>query len=305
MAKRISSKKVNKKSLGSSLDFLIPSKIDEEVSKNPQKAIKEMSQKFAMIPLKEIEANPDQPRKEFDEEALTELSDSIKVHGLIQPITVRRLAPNQYQIISGERRWRASKLAELEEVPAYIRIANDQELMEMALIENIQRENLNPFEIAVSYHRLKSEFDLTDEQLANRVGKGRSTLTNYLNLLKMYPPIIEALKKDEISMGHAKAIKGIKDHIIQRELLDIILKKGLSVRDTEKLAREYSNKKKAPTSPKGKNKQEYKELVQHFKEFFEHGTIRVQVEDEYKGSIVISFKSKEELHHLYKCVEQG
>ncbi|MEN0002779.1 MAG: ParB/RepB/Spo0J family partition protein [Bacteroidota bacterium] len=304
MAKRLGSKKV-KRSLNSSLDFLIPSKIDEEVSKNPQKAIKELSQKFAMIPLKEIEANPDQPRKEFAEEALKELSDSIKVHGLIQPITVRRLAPGQYQIISGERRWRASKIAELEEVPAYIRIANDQELMEMALIENIQRENLNPFEIAVSYYRLKSEFDLTDEQLANRVGKGRSTLTNYLNLLNMYPPVIEALKADQISMGHAKAIKGIKDSVLQRELLNMILDKQLSVRETEQLARTYSQKKKKATPSKTSNGEEYKELLQHFKDFFGNGRIRIQVEGEHKGQIVIPFKTKEELHHFFKCVEQG
>lgn len=303
MAKRIGSKKVSKASLDSSLDFLIPSKIEEEISKDPQNAIKEFSQKFAMIPIKEIEANPDQPRKEFAEEALTELSDSIKIHGLIQPITVRRLAPGQYQIISGERRWRASQMASLEEVPAYIRVANDQELMEMALIENIQRENLNPFEIAVSYYRLKNEFDLTDDELATRVGKARSTMTNYINLLKAYPPVIDALKKDLIGMGHAKAIKGIKDPVIQRELLDIILKKNLSVRDAEKLAKEYSQKKK-PVVPKNNTPAEYEELLQHLKAFFGNGRIRIQSEGEDKGNIIIPFKSKEELQHYFKCVEQ-
>lgn len=306
MAKRISRKKVNKKNLDSSLDFLIPSKIDQQISENPEEAVKELSQKFAMIPIGQIQANPDQPRKEFDEEALNELSESIKVHGVIQPLTLRRLEPKVFQIISGERRWRASQLAQLEEVPAYIRIANDQEMMEMALIENIQRQDLNPFEIAVSYYRLKEEFELTDERLAERVGKRRSTVTNYLGLLDMHPEVINALKRDQIAMGHAKAIKGIKDKLLQKQLLDTILSKRTSVREAEKMAKAYSSQpKKDKKSKLNPNMpEEYKEILQNFKEFFGSGRIRISLESEGKGQIIIPFTSGDELEHFFKCVEQ-
>ena len=211
MAKKISSKnptKVSKDQLRSSIQSrfagtgsgggihaIIPKNIDEEIERDPEKIVKEFSQHFAMIPLKEIEPNPGQPRKDFDPEALEELAASIQVHGLIQPITVRRFNDHEFQIISGERRYRASQIAGLEEVPAYIRIANDQTILEMALIENIQRQDLNPFEVAVSYYRLKEECNLTDLELSKRVGKKRSTITNYLRLLDLHIEVIEALKK--------------------------------------------------------------------------------------------------------------
>lgn len=307
MAKRLGKKKVNKAKLGDSinnLDFLIPQNIDQQMAENPEQAVKEMSQKFAMIPITQIQANPDQPRREFEKEALEELASSIKIHGVIQPLTLRRLEANVYQIISGERRWRASQLAEITEVPAYIRVVNDQELMEMALIENIQREDLNPFEIAVSYYRLKDEFDLIDEELATRVGKKRSTITHYLGLLDMDIVVIESLKKGIISMGHAKAIKGV-DKKLQKQVLDEIVEKKLNVRDAEKLAKTYSKaKSKSQSKTTNTMPDEYKEILQNFKEFFGSGKIKINVDNSGKGQIVIPFDTTDQLEHFYKCVEQ-
>jgi len=307
MAKRLGKKKVSKAKLGDSinnLDFLIPQNIDQQMAENPKQAVKEMSQKFAMIPIEQIQANPDQPRREFEKEALNELAASIKIHGVIQPLTLRRLETNIYQIISGERRWRASQLAEITEVPAYIRVVNDQELMEMALIENIQREDLNPFEIAVSYYRLKDEFNLIDEELATRVGKKRSTITHYLGLLDMDIVVIEALKKGRISMGHAKAIKGVEKNL-QKQVLDEIIGRKLNVRDSEKLAKSYSKAKSKSLSKTTNNMpDEYREILQNFKEFFGSGKIKINVDNSGKGQIVIPFDTTDQLEHFYKCVEQ-
>ena len=163
------------------------------------------------IPLGEIEVNPLQPRQDFNQEHLQELAESIKVHGIIQPITVRRLSKNQYQLISGERRFQASKIAGLAMIPAYIRSADAQQMLEMALIENIQRENLNPIEIALSYQRLITECNLKQEELGDRVGKNRTTVTNYLRLLKLPPDIQAALRDNRISMGHARAIVSVEN----------------------------------------------------------------------------------------------
>ncbi|MCB0631712.1 MAG: ParB/RepB/Spo0J family partition protein [Saprospiraceae bacterium] len=296
---------------GAGTSALIPDNIDEQIAINPEGLVKELSSHFAMIPIAQIEVNRDQPRREFEQEPLEELAESIKVHGIIQPITVRRLADKQYQIISGERRWRASQLAGMEEVPAFIRIANDQALMEMALIENIQREDLNPIEIAVSYQRLKDEFQLTDEELSERVGKKRTTITSYRNILKLHPDVIDALKKQDISMGHAKPISGIDDKLLQKEFLQQILDKELSVRRTENLARSYKPKK---TKPKPKHTEvgnsqfalERDQIVKDFRAFFGHKDIKMEMEgkDSDKGQIVIQFKDKEQLHNLFKCIEQ-
>ena len=163
------------------------------------------------IPLEEIEVNPFQPRSHFDQEALLELAESIQVHGIIQPITVRRLSEHQYQLISGERRFQASKLAGLKTIPVYLRTANDQQMLEMALIENIQRENLNAIEIALSYQRLMSECNLKQEELGERVGKNRTTVTNYLRLLKLPPDIQIAVRDNKLSMGHARAIINVEN----------------------------------------------------------------------------------------------
>jgi ParB family chromosome partitioning protein len=265
-----------------------------------------------MIPIEQIEANPDQPRREFEKEALQELAESISVHGIIQPITVRRLADKQYQIISGERRWRASRLADLEEVPAFIRIANDQTLMEMALIENIQREDLNPFEIAVSYFRLKEEFELTDEVLSERVGKKRSTVTNYLRLLDLHPDVMDAMRNQIITMGHARAIAGIKDKLLQRECLKQMFDaegKLMSVRAAEKLAKSFhppKGKTQKKETPDTRLQAERDRILKDFKDFFGTPNIKMEMEKDSreKGKIIIEFKDNEQLNFFFKCVEQ-
>lgn len=191
----------------------------------------------SLVKISNIEANPDQPRTEFDKTELQELADSIKMHGIIQPLTVRKLGGNTLQIISGERRYRAAKLAGLKKVPVYIREADDIALLEMALIENIQRSDLNALEISISYQRLIEECDITHEDLAERVGKKRSTVSNYVRLLKLPPVVQKAVKNESISMGHARVIAGVDGASDQLVLLDKILKQGLSVRAAETAAK--------------------------------------------------------------------
>jgi ParB family chromosome partitioning protein len=191
----------------------------------------------ANIPISQISANPFQPRSEFEQEALEELAESIRVHGVIQPITVRKAGFEKYEIISGERRTRASILAGMKDIPAYIRLANDQEMLEMALIENIQREELNSIDVSLSYKRLMEECGLRMEELGERVGKKRSTVNNYLRLLKLPDDIQLGLKVGKISMGHARALVGVEDAIIQLTIFDRIIAEGLSVRNAEALAR--------------------------------------------------------------------
>ncbi len=306
MAKQVV--RVGTKQLGSGIDALFSAKIDDAIRENPAEVVRELSHTFANIPIGEIEANPDQPRKEFDPDALDELAASIRVHGLIQPITVRRLSPSEYQLISGERRLRASKLSGLTEVPAYIRIANDQEMLEMALIENIQREDLNAIEVAITYHRLKEECNLTDERLAERVGKKRSTITNYLRLLDLHIEVIEAIKRNDLSMGHARAIASIEDKLLQKEALAEVLSRGMSVRDTEKLVKAYSGKaaKKAPAPKPGSDKlpSDYNVILGDFRAFFGSGRIQIKLDEDGKGQILIPFDSVDQLTEFYRCVEQ-
>lgn len=196
------------------------------------------------VPINHIEANPFQPRIEFDEDGLIELAASIKEHGIIQPLTLRKKSRNNYQIISGERRFRASQLAGLNAVPAYIRSANDQTMLEMALIENIQREDLNAIEVAISFHRLIEECALTQEELGQKVGKKRSTVTNYLRLLKLQPEIQLAIKENVISMGHARALLGIADDEKRMKIFNQLLDDDLSVRKLEAIVKEKSEKTK-------------------------------------------------------------
>jgi ParB family chromosome partitioning protein len=191
----------------------------------------------SVIKIKTIEANPFQPRSNFEENALQELSDSIRQHGIIQPLTVRKLGYDRYQLISGERRFRASQMAGLTEVPAYIRVADDQAMLEMALVENIQREDLDPIEVALSYKRLIDECSLTQEQLSEKVGKQRSTVTNFLRLLKLPAPIQKALRDREITMGHAKALINIENEDRQLAIFALALEQDFSVRQIEELAR--------------------------------------------------------------------
>lgn len=203
------------------------------------------------IPVSQIETNPYQPRTHFDAEALQELSESIKIQGIIQPITVRQLAPGQYQLISGERRLQASKLAGLESVPAYVRTANDQQMLEMALIENIQRENLNALEIAFSYQRLIAECNLKQEELGDRVGKKRTTINNYLRLLKLPPEIQAGIRDGQISMGHARALVNVEFIENQLFLYKKIIREQWSVRQIEEAVRKLSENNPNQTENKG------------------------------------------------------
>jgi len=236
-----------KKELGRGIKALL-SNIESNNSQLEQRLESKTANSTSLIKLSKIEANPDQPRRKFDKEALKELADSIKIHGIIQPITVRKFGGNNYQIISGERRYRAAKLAKLDKVPVYIREADDVALLEMALIENIQRADLNAMEIAISYQRLIEECDITHEELSNRVSKKRSTVSNYVRLLKLPPKVQAALKNQKISMGHARVIAGIDDTTAQLILLDKIIGEGLSVRSAETA----SKSKLAPTSSRAK-----------------------------------------------------
>ncbi|MTI20759.1 ParB/RepB/Spo0J family partition protein [Fulvivirga sp. RKSG066] len=255
------------------------------------------------IALAEIEVNPFQPRTHFDQEALSELSESIKVQGIIQPITVRKLSKGKYQLISGERRFQASKLAGLERIPAYIRTADDQQMLEMALIENIQRENLNSIEIALSYQRLLTECDLKQEQLGDRVGKNRTTVNNYLRLLKLPPDIQAALRDKKISMGHARAIINIENVDLQLDIFKKIISQDLSVRKVEQLVREAMAPKK-PKQEKEKESDGGKEIAKLQSQLASHFGTRVQVKsDGKKGEIKIPFVSVEDLNRILDILE--
>jgi len=251
------------------------------------------------ILLDEIETNPFQPRQYFDKEALNELAESIKVHGIIQPITVRRLSAHQYQLISGERRFQASKLAGLKSVPAYIRTADDQQMLEMALIENIQRENLNPIEVALSYQRLISECNLKQEELGDRVGKNRSTVTNYLRLLKLPPDIQIALRDNKLSMGHARAIISIENSESQLFIFKKILSEDLSVRKVEELARQLMSEPKVPVAQPVSSQTHTKEISHLQSNLSSHFGTKVSVKsDGKKGEIRIPFLSVEDLNRI-------
>ena len=252
------------------------------------------------IEISKIETNPWQPRTEFDEEALNDLADSIKVQGIIQPITVRALSENEFQLISGERRLQASKKAGLKSVPAYIRIADDQQMLEMALIENIQRENLNAIEIALSYQRLLAECDLKQEELGDRVGKNRSTVTNYLRLLKLPPDIQIALRDGKLSMGHARALISIEDVDRQLDIFNQIVKNELSVRKVEELVR--SSGKKAEVKPPVEASPEIKELQTKLSTHF-GSRINVKANDQNKGEIKIPFTSTDDLNRILDILD--
>jgi len=279
---------------------------DEPVEEKKAKLVKKPSrnQTVAMLPLSVIEVNPFQPRNEFDEEALEELAASIKLHGLIQPITVRRMNAKSYQLISGERRLRASKIAKLKEIPAYIRTADDQAMHEMALIENIQREDLNAMEIAITYQRLIDECGIIHEELGDRVGKKRATITNYLRLLKLPPKVQDGIVKKDISMGHARALLSIEDSVVQLTAYKEVIENKLSVRETEELARKYSGKttekKKAKSS---KLADEYVDVQKNLQSYL--GTkVTLKTNGKGKGQIVIPFISDKDLNRILELIEE-
>ena len=234
-----------KQALGKGIRALL-NNIDEELSNKDARDTKPNSVPstgIMRIPVDQIQINPKQPRHDFDEQALNELAESIKLHDIIQPITVVKLANGKFQLISGERRWRASKLAGLNDIPAYIRTANDQQMLEMALLENLQRENLNAIEIGLSYKRLMDECDLTQEQVAERMKKERSTVANYLRLLKLPPDIQKSVRDGSISMGHARALISLDKIEQQLYAHRETLEKGLSVRQVEQLVKNLLNEK--------------------------------------------------------------
>lgn len=275
-------------------------KIVEERVVAPAQPMQGMSE----ILLAEIETNPFQPRQHFDQTALQELADSIKVHGIIQPLTVRRLTANRFQLISGERRFQASKLAGLKAVPAFVRSANDQQMLEMALIENIQRENLNPIEISLSYQRLISECSLKQEELGERVGKNRSTVTNYLRLLKLPPDIQIALRDNRLSMGHARAIINIENADAQLYIFKKILAEDLSVRKVEELARELSQNKNQKGSTAAPTSNANREIGQLTNKLSSHFGTKVSVKsDGKKGEIKIPFLSIEDLNRILEILK--
>ncbi|RCH54945.1 chromosome partitioning protein ParB [Mucilaginibacter hurinus] len=255
------------------------------------------------IKIEQVEVNPFQPRTEFEEQALAELSDSIKKQGLIQPITVRRVAAGKYQLISGERRLRASKLAGLTEVPAYIRTANDQQMLEMALIENIQRENLNAIEVALSFQRMIDECSLKQEELGDRVSKNRSTVTNYLRLLKLPPSIQASLRDGEITMGHAKALIGIEDAAQQLFFHNYIIQHDLSVRKTEEMVRDMQRN---PVKKEGKQPEPLSYQVQKVQD--ELATkfstqVKLKMNSQGKGTIEIPFLSEDDLNRILEMLD--
>lgn len=291
-----------KAALGKGLGALLG---DSDSKGNAKPKVEGSTNSIDEIEISKIEVNPYQPRTDFDQEALNELAESIKVQGIIQPITVRQLSANKYQLISGERRLQASKIAGLTKLPAYIRKANDQQMLEMGLIENIQRENLNAMEIALSYQRLISECNLKQEELGDRVGKNRSTVTNYLRLLKLAPDVQISIRDGQISMGHARALVGANTAEIQLSALKEILEKGLSVRDAEKLIKDFnegSGKKGKSTSKKSDPTFEIKKLQSDLSSYF--GTkVAVKSNSNGKGEIKIPFVSTEDLNRILEIIK--
>ncbi len=253
---------------------------------------------IANLPLTKIETNPFQPREDFDEAALAELSQSIQEQGIIQPLTVRKMGYDKYQLISGERRYRASKLAGIETVPCYIRVANDEQMLEWALIENIQRENLNAIEIAISYNRLIEECSLTQEELSKRVGKNRSTVTNYMRLLKLPAEVQAALRDGSISMGHARTLINVDDQVKQLIITRKIIADELSVREVEKLVRNLDKIVSTVTKPaKIALPLKYEVMKDSLQERLNR-KIELHRTPKGKGSIVIPFISDDDLQAI-------
>ncbi|HET8753671.1 MAG TPA: ParB/RepB/Spo0J family partition protein [Salinimicrobium sp.] len=296
-------KATKKQALGRGLSALLKDPANDIKSAEDKNADKLVGH-IVELELDSIEVNPFQPRTSFNEEALRELASSIKELGVIQPITVRKLDYNKYQLVSGERRFRASKLIGLKSIPAYIRIANDQESLEMALVENIQRQDLDSIEIALSYQRLIEEINLTQEQLSERVGKNRSTIANYLRLLKLDPIIQTGIRDGFLSMGHGRALINIEDPQVQLDIYEKILANSLSVRETEKLVRNLDeNSSQKPTSPASPSLS--RNFKKSMKEFSDHLGAKVDVKVSAKGNgrLIIPFSSEEDFNRIKKLIK--
>lgn len=302
---------INKKqALGKGIRALLNT-IDEEMkspadtSSAPPSVSGQSAGSIVRIPVEQIDVNPKQPRRDFEENALRELSESIKLHDIIQPITVVKLGPSQYQLISGERRLRASKMAGLKDIPAYIRLADDQQMLEMALLENLQREDLNAIEVALSYKRLMDECDLTQEQVAERMKKDRSTVTNYLRILKLPPDIQKSVRDGQLSMGHARAIIGLDKVDEQLYVFREAVQKGLSVRQVEQLVKNMlSGGKQVSVSTISDSKKlppAYKRIEDNMASHFST-RVKLDRKKNGKGQIIIEFYNDSDLERIMEKI---
>ena len=293
-------KKNKKQALGRGLAALLDDP-EREIQSISDFDAKKVVGNIIDLEIDKIEVNPFQPRTHFDEESIRELSESIQALGIIQPVTVRKLGRNQYQLVSGERRFRAAKSLNFDTIPAYVRIANDQETLEMALVENIQRRDLDPIEIALSYQRLIDEIQLTQNQLSQRVGKKRSTVANYMRLLKLDPIIQTGIRDGFLSMGHGRALINVEDAYDQLEIYEKIIAQSLSVRDTELLVQKtrqgqaFKKTKNAPTEI-------YKEIG-HELASFSNTSVAIKGNKNGKGSIQIPFQSEKDLKAILKKIK--
>lgn len=287
--------------LGRGLDALIST--DDELHTSGSSSISE-------VPVSKIKANPNQPRREFAAEALNELAESIRQIGIIQPITLRKMDDGTYQIIAGERRWRASQMAGLNSIPAYIRTADDENMMQMALVENIQREDLNAIEIALAYQNLIEQYDLTQEKLSEKVGKNRATIANFLRLLKLPAQVQMALQNKEMDQGHARALLGLSKPSLQVKLFNEIKEKGYSVRQVEEMVKQLNN---GETLTSGRHKlsdktakrlpEEYAELRNRLSDVFS-SKVQMTCNQQGKGKITIPFDSEEDLERIISMLDR-
>ena len=287
--------------LGRGLDALIST--DDELHTSGSSSISE-------VPVSKIKANPNQPRREFAAEALNELAESIRQIGIIQPITLRKMDDGTYQIIAGERRWRASQMAGLSSIPAYIRTADDENMMQMALVENIQREDLNAIEIALAYQNLIEQYDLTQEKLSEKVGKNRATIANFLRLLKLPAQVQMALQNKEMDQGHARALLGLSKPSLQVKLIKKKKKKGYSVRQVEEMVKQLNN---GETLTSGRHKlsdktakrlpEEYAELRNRLSDVFS-SKVQMTCNQQGKGKITIPFDSEEDLERIISMLDR-
>ena len=296
-------KATKKQALGRGLSALLKN-TNEDITSAQDKNAEKLVGSIVEIEIASIVVNPFQPRSYFNEEALQELANSIKELGVIQPITVRKQEGNSFQIVSGERRFRASKLAGNKTIPAYIRLANDQEMLEMAIVENIQRENLDPIEVALSYQRLIDEINLTQDEMAKRVGKSRSAVTNYLRLLKLDPIIQTGMRDGFLSMGHGRALISVENQNDQIAIYKTILKEKLSVRQTEVLVKELKNGKQVVEKKQKTTTPNFVEKAKSKLNNFFGNDVEIKVAKNNKGKIIIPFNSEEDFNRIKKLLEK-
>lgn len=293
-------KKKKKQALGRGLSALLDDP-EREIRSASDVNADQVVGNIIELEVDKIEVNPYQPRTHFNEQAIGELAESIKSLGIIQPVTVRKVDRNQYQLVSGERRYRAAKSIGFDRIPAYVRIANDQEALEMALVENIQRRDLDPIEIALSYQRLMDEIQLTQNQLSERVGKKRSTVANYIRLLKLDPIVQTGMRDGFLSMGHGRALINVEESEKQLEIYEKIIARTLSVRETELLVQKSKKSQSAGTS-KALMPLFYDDAANELKSYF-NTTVTIKVNIKGKGNIQIPFNSKEDLNYIIKKIK--